>query len=83
MKNRLCQPLILLDDRSVLRKEEFSILSFPENPIKHWHFSGFNPLFNPKSKNPCNHILKFSRLQGSKEVPGGFEPPYTVLQTAD
>ena len=50
MKNRLCQPLILLDDRSVLRKEEFSILSFPENPIKHWHFSGFNPLFNPKSK---------------------------------
>lgn len=28
--------------------------------LKHWHFSGFNPLFNPKSKNPCNHILRFS-----------------------
>ena len=36
-------------------------------PLNHWGIIGFNP----KSKNPCNHILKFRRLQGFKEVPGG------------
>ena len=29
-------------------------------------------------KNPLRNHLK-----GLREVPGGFEPPYTVLQTAD
>ena len=29
-------------------------------------------------KNPFRNHLK-----GFREVPGGFEPPYTVLQTAD
>ena len=37
------------------------------------------PDYGTKIKNPLNKNL----LRGFFEVPGGFEPPYTVLQTAD
>lgn len=45
----------------------FAIL---QNISNHKKIIDFNPIFNPKSKNPRNYALKFSQLQGFIEVPG-------------
>ncbi len=39
------------------------------------------PIQPPTKKSDCN-LLCYSRIYFYSEVPGGFEPPYTVLQTA-
>ena len=39
------------------------------------------PIQPPKQKPGCNHLI-YNRILIVSEVSGGFEPPYTVLQTA-
>jgi hypothetical protein len=41
------------------------------------------PLDNARSERAQKKIPLRNNLRGIIEVPGGFEPPYTVLQTAD
>ena len=43
----------------------------------------FHPLDNARSERAQKKIPLRNNLRGIIEVPGGFEPPYTVLQTAD
>ena len=40
-------------------------------------------LLSPHSERAQKKIPLRNNLRGIIEVPGGFEPPYTVLQTAD
>ena len=42
-----------------------------------------SPLDNAHSERAQKKIPLRNNLRGIIEVPGGFEPPYTVLQTAD
>lgn len=46
-------------------------------------FLEFRPYFRPSKKEKPPKRLIISSFRGFFEVPGGFEPPYTVLQTAD
>ena len=55
------------------------IMSFLENPLKHWRIVGFNPISNPKKEKSLKLALIISRLQGFKEVPGEPQNLYFVI----
>ncbi len=53
------------------------------NPSGFYVDPRFHPLDNARSERAQKKIPLRNNLRGIIEVPGGFEPPYTVLQTAD